>query len=43
MQQCGLTSLRNASPKYVNSAELDHLIMKNRTHPYARKVYKANL
>lgn len=43
MQQCGLTSLRDASPKYINTAKLDHLVMKNLSHPYARKVYKANL
>ena len=37
MQQCGLASLKDASPDYVNTAELDDLVRKANAHPYARK------
>lgn len=43
MQQCGLTSLADASPKYLNTSEIDHLVMKSDQHLYARHVSRAKL
>lgn len=40
MRLCGLTDLmRDASPDFVNTADIDHLVPGPR-HPYARKVNK---
>jgi L-lactate dehydrogenase (cytochrome) len=40
MRLCGMTDLmRDASPDYLNTAELDPLVFGGR-HPYARKVAK---
>ena len=37
MQLCGLTDLmRDASPQYVNTGEIDALVRKG-SHPYARE------
>ncbi|KAF9769870.1 hypothetical protein IL306_012641 [Fusarium sp. DS 682] len=37
MRLCGLTDLADASPDYINTADIDHLVRVG-GHPYARKV-----
>lgn len=37
MRLCGLTDLADASPDYVNTSDVDHLVRVG-GHPYARKV-----
>ena len=45
MQLCGLTHLmRDASPDYVNTGDIDHMVMSSLHHPYAKKpVWPAKL
>jgi L-lactate dehydrogenase (cytochrome) len=35
MKNCGLTSLEECGPEYVNTGEIDALVMKRREHAYA--------
>ena len=38
MQLCGMTDLmRDASPQYINTGEIDHLVRQGSRHPYARE------
>lgn len=37
MRLCGLASLDEADPGFVNTAELDLLVARGFGHPYARK------
>ncbi|KAL2068532.1 hypothetical protein VTL71DRAFT_14869 [Oculimacula yallundae] len=43
MQQCGLTNLDQASPEFLNTAAIDHLVRKENEHPYVRKVSRPKL
>ncbi|KAE8146704.1 FMN-dependent dehydrogenase-domain-containing protein [Aspergillus avenaceus] len=40
MRNNGITSLDEAAPYLVNTADIDHLVPSARQHPYARKVAK---
>lgn len=37
MQMVGITSLEQAHPGLVNTADIDHLVPKNDGHPYEKK------
>jgi hypothetical protein len=39
MRLCGIADLSEASPDFVNTAELDPLVPQSR-HPYARKIVR---
>lgn len=36
MRNIGITSLDQASPDYVHTGDVDHLVPSTRAHPYAR-------
>ncbi|KAF3491911.1 cytochrome b2 [Arthroderma uncinatum] len=38
MRNIGITSLDQAGPQYVNTADIDHLVPNSPSHPYARAV-----
>ncbi|KAM5435743.1 putative L-lactate dehydrogenase (cytochrome) [Microsporum ferrugineum] len=38
MRNIGITSLDQAGPQYVNTADIDHLVPNSASHPYARSV-----
>ncbi|KAK2873233.1 hypothetical protein FQN49_002506 [Arthroderma sp. PD_2] len=38
MRNIGITSLDQAGPQYVNTADIDHLVPSSASHPYARAV-----
>lgn len=38
MRNNGITSLEQASPDLVHTADIDHLVPTSRSHPYARAV-----
>lgn len=40
MRNIGITSLGEASPDYVNTGDIDHLVPSSRSHPYATAVAK---
>lgn len=35
MKNCGLTSIEQCTPEYVNTGDIDHLVPKSKKHPYA--------
>lgn len=41
MRNIGITSLDQASPDYVHTGDVDHLIPASRSHPYARAIAKS--
>lgn len=41
MRNNGITSLDQASPDLVNTADIDHLVPASHNHPYARAVAKS--
>jgi L-lactate dehydrogenase (cytochrome) len=48
MRNCGITSVEGCGPEYVNTGDLEHLVVKTREHPYAKdwrekQVVKARL
>lgn len=40
MRNIGITTLDEAGPHLVHTADIDHLVPESRQHPYARKVAK---
>jgi len=40
MRNIGITSLDQASPDLVHTADIDHLVPASRSHPYARTTSK---
>lgn len=40
MRNIGITSLDQASPDYVHTGDVDHLVPASRSHPYARAIAK---
>ena len=40
MRNIGITSLAEASPDFVHTGDVDHLVPASRSHPYARAVAK---
>lgn len=38
MRNIGITSLEQACPELVHTADIDHLVPASRLHPYARAV-----
>ncbi|EGE03115.1 cytochrome b2 [Trichophyton equinum CBS 127.97] len=41
MRNIGITSLDQAGPQYINTADIDHLVPKSASHPYARSVSRS--
>lgn len=40
MRNVGITSLDQASPDLLHTADVDHLVPSSRSHPYARAIAK---
>lgn len=40
MRNIGITSLSEASPDFINTGDVDHLVPSSASHPYARAVAK---
>jgi L-lactate dehydrogenase (cytochrome) len=40
MQMIGITSLDQAHPGLLNTAELDHYVYRGDSHPWARKIVR---
>lgn len=41
MRNIGITSLDQAGPQYINTADIDHLVPESASHPYARSVSRS--
>lgn len=40
MRNIGITSLDQASPDFLHTADIDHLVPSSRSHPYASAIAK---